>query len=155
MGISADLKFSSEGGTLQSDEGGDEYKYTYRGNYIRLPLQGIYFFGELGDKVRPKVSLGPSFGFLVGGKSKLEVNGTKTDEADSKDAFTRFDIGLNAAAGANFRIGTNKWLNTDITYYHGFSNVFEDAGEKNKKVRNRGLGINIGITFPLGTVKPD
>jgi hypothetical protein len=148
-GISADLKFSSEGGSMSTDIN----EYTYRVNYIRLPLQGIYFFGELGDRVRPKVSLGPSFGFFAGGKSRVETNGIKTGEPAARDIFTSFDIGLTTAAGANFRLGKNIWLNTDLAYYHGFSDVFENS--PTLKMRNRGIGINIGVTFPIGTVKPE
>src|SRR5688500_18910708 len=69
-GISGDIKFSSEGQTVKTSGA----KLSARANYIRVPLHGIYFFGKFGDRVRPKISVGPSFGFLVGGKSE---NGIK------------------------------------------------------------------------------
>jgi hypothetical protein len=150
-GISADVKYSSEGGTKELDDVGNT-KYDYRLNYIRIPLQGIYFFEQLGDRARPKISLGPSFGFLIGGESKQNGGGGVNSIA-SKDLFSGFDFGLNAAIGCNIRVGKATWLNTDITYYHGFSNIAEDGGDL--KVRNRGLGINVGLLFPMGTVKPD
>lgn len=145
-GISADVKFSGEGGARTIEDA----DYIQRLNYIRIPLQGIYFFGEYGDAVRPKVSAGPSFGFLVGGKAKTKEDGEVIAEIDSKDAFKGFDLGVQAAAGANFRIARNTWLNTDITYYHGLTNIHEMAD----KVFNRGLGLNVGVTFGIGTVKP-
>src|SRR5687768_11723852 len=37
--------------------------------YLRVPLKATYFFGDYGDKVRPKVYGGPSFGFLLGGET--------------------------------------------------------------------------------------
>jgi hypothetical protein len=150
-GISADVKFSSEGGSKKGMVSGEHHDYNHRLNYIRIPVQGIYFFGDLGDKVRPKIAVGPSFGFLVGGKTKLEVDEVDANVLNSKDLFEKFDVGLNASAGANFNIGNGRWLNTDITYYHGFKQIYQPPTDID--VHNRGLGINIGITFPLGTAK--
>ena len=149
-GVSADVKFAGEGGKFGSDSEGDP-RTIYRLNYVRVPLQGIYFFEQLGDGVRPKVSLGPSFGFLVGGETKSEEDGETTAEVKSKDYFKSFDLGLNGAIGANFRLMGNKWINADITYYHGLSNINDFDGAK---LRNRGIGFNVGILFPIGTVKP-
>lgn len=147
-GISADVKFSSEGQTLGEDR---DNRITYRANYIRVPIQGIYFFGDYGQAIRPKVSLGPSLGFLVGGESKVYSSGEATETVKTKDFTESFDFGLTGAVGANFRIAPATWLNADIAYYHGLTNVIKDAGVDAK---NRGLGINVGVTFPLGTVKP-
>jgi outer membrane protein W len=146
-GVSGDLKFSSEGQTLGVDQNN---KSVTRLNYIRIPLQGIYFFGNYGERIRPKVSLGPSLGFLVGGKSKVYDNGTVNNEVKSKDFANSFDFGLTGAAGANIRINTATWLNLDLAYYHGLTDLSDASTAK-----NRNLGINIGVTFPLGTVKPE
>lgn len=149
-GLSADVKFSGEGGKIAGDVAGSPVETSYRAHYIRVPVQAIYFFGKLGDAVRPKVSLGPSVGFLVGGDTKYEVNGTQTNSAKTSDIFDGFDAGINGAVGANFRLGGGKWLNTDVTYYHGFNNIIDGSGPA---IRNRNLGINIGVTFPIGTAK--
>ena len=148
-GISADVKFSSEGGTFEENGGGTESKYRYRLNYVRVPLQGIYFFEQLGDRVRPKVSLGPSFGFLVGGKIKNEEDGNTVSEADAKDFAKTFDFGATVAVGANFRVGGDKWLNADISYAHGFTGVADNGASGSDNFKNSGLGINIGLLFPL------
>jgi len=145
-GVSADVKFSSEGFTVGTD--GDN-KIVARANYIRVPLQGIYFFGKYGDAVRPKVSLGPSFGFLVGGQTRSFDEGDEVAKVDSKDNMESFDFGVTAAAGVNFRIAPTVWLNTDIGYYHGFL----DAFNTNVDAKNRNLALNVGVTFGIGTVK--
>ena len=148
-GLSADLKYSSEGGQFK-EENNDDNKVIYRVNYIRLPLQGIYFFNNYGDKVRPKISFGPSFGFMVGGDSKSEEGGETITEADSKDLFKGFDFGLNAAVGTNVRLSPACWLNADVTYYHGLTNVAE-TGSLDWK--NRRLGLNLGVLFGIGDGK--
>lgn len=145
-GISADVRFASEGTTVES--GGDELRM--RANYIRVPIQGIYFFGKYGNAVRPKVSLGPSVGFLVGGKTAYYEDGDKMGEGDTKDALKSVDLGLTAAAGVNFRLAPNVWLNTDLAYYHGFPDV---AKEGTSESRNRNIGINVGVLFGIGSMK--
>lgn len=146
-GISVDLKLSGEGGKTENVVLGDTYTFKYRANYVRLPIQGVYFFGKLGDPVRPKLSFGPSLGFLVGGKTKVSIsNDPATGSFDTKDLFDGFDFGLNGAAGANIRLKGDKWLNTDITYYHGLSN----ASASVSSIKNRSIGINVGLTFPIG-----
>ena len=144
-GISADVKFSSEGETVGPD---NDNKSVFRANYIRVPLQGIYFFGDYGNKVRPKISVGPSFGFLVGGESKQYTGGNVTSTAKTKDVAESFDFGLTAAAGLNVRVAKATWLNADIGYYHGLTEVVNNSDAK-----NRNIGINVGVLFPLGTAK--
>ena len=143
-GISGDLKFSSEGQTIKSEGS----KIVARANYIRVPLQGIYFFGKFGDRVRPKISIGPSFGFLVGGKSTNGINNTETK---TKDYWNNFDFGFTGAVGGNVRIADATWLNLDVAYYHGFTDAAKFSGD----AKNRNIGINVGVTFPLATVMPD
>lgn len=147
-GVSGDIKFSSEGRTagVSSDN-----KTVTRANYIRIPLQGIYFFGKYGDRVRPKISIGPSFGFLVGGKSRSIVNGNETAVSRTKSYTKGFDFGFTIAGGGNVRIAPATWLNLDLAYYHGLTDIFENSFV----ARNRNLGIDIGVTFPIATIMPD
>ena len=141
-GVSADVLFSNEGGTRGID---NNTKSSLRINYIRVPLQAIYFFGKYGDKIRPKISIGPSFGFLIGATQKDYVNGTKINEESVTNQLNKVDVGLNAAVGANIRLCKSTWLNTDITYYNGFTNLAKIGNSK-----QRGIGLNIGVLFPLG-----
>jgi hypothetical protein len=143
-GISGDIKFSSEGQTIKTSTGN---KISARANYIRIPLQGIYFFGEYGDRVRPKISIGPSFGFLVGGETD---NGLNDEKTKTKEVWNNFDFGFTAAGGANIRVARATWLNLDLAYYHGITNVAKVGDAK-----NRNIGLNVGITFPVATVLPD
>ena len=145
-GISVDVKFSGEGGKLTGNMGGLEYEHKYRAHYIRIPFQGVYFFGKLGNPVRPKIALGPAIGFLVGGDATERVNNEQTSTLKVKDVLEGFDFGINGAFGANFRLKGDKWLNADITYYHGLTNISASV----ENIKNRNIGLNIGILFPIG-----
>jgi len=144
-GFSLDAKFSGEGGTI-GDNSDD--KTVINLNYIRVPVQAIYFFGKVGNAIRPKVSLGPSFGFLIGGKTKDYENGNLVTEVKSKDYVKSFDLGINGAVGLNFRIAKATWLNADISYTHGLTDLSKISGNGDLKQRN--LGLNVGVLFPIG-----
>jgi hypothetical protein len=146
-GVSADVKFSGEGTTIGADK---DNKAVARANYLRVPLQGIYFFGKYGDRIRPKVSLGPSFGFLLGGKTNVYNGGEKVSESKTKDALKAFDLGATVGGGLNIRLAPGTWLNADLSYYLGLVNIAEEGDAK-----NRNLGVNIGVTFPLATLRPE
>jgi hypothetical protein len=144
--IGADMKLSGEGGKFNGDFNGDNYEHTYRADYIRIPFQGTYLFGKPLDAMRPKISVGPTLGFLIGGESTLDVNGEEVSALKTKDVFEGFDFGLNSALGVNFRLAGGKWLNADISYYHGFTNISATVST----IKNRNFGINIGMMFPIG-----
>ena len=142
LGLGVDLKYSIEGGKKEIAN----VDVKTRLNYLRIPIKGIYFFRDYGASLRPKISLGPSFGFLVGGKQEIE-----STETDVKDSYKSFDVGLLGSAGLHYNLVTNTWLHFDVSYYHGLSDISESA-ETN---RNRNIGINLGVAFgiPSGSKK--
>lgn len=149
LGFGADLKFSREGAKLKSGSGA--VAGTINNDYLRIPLKVIYFFNQYGNPVRPKISLGPTLGFLVGGKTTYETS-SGSHETDTKDYYKNFDFGLQGSAGINFRLARNTWLNTDLSYYQGLTDVVKNnSGEASK---NGNIGVNVGLTFGIGTVKP-
>ncbi|MGI8634042.1 MAG: porin family protein [Segetibacter sp.] len=139
FGIGLDARYSFEGGKYSSAS----QAVTSDLNYFRLPLKFIYFFGDYGNRVRPKVYAGPSFGFLTGGKTTIELPNNTKVESNSKDIYKSFDLGLTAGAGLNIRLVKNTWFNTDVHYLHGISDL--TAG----KQHNRGVGVNVGVNFGL------
>jgi outer membrane protein W len=116
-------------------------------NYLRIPLKFQYFFGDLGDNVRPKLFIGPSFAFLMGGKTEVR-SGEVTTTIDSKDTFENFDVGLHIGAGFNYRLAERTWLNFDVAYTHGLLDV---AGSKSgSDAQNRLVNVNLGVAFGFG-----
>ena len=156
--LGADLLFANEGAKSTTTVANFETENKVNLNYIRVPLKAIYFFGDLGDKLRPKLYAGPSFGFLVGGKAKTETKNTTSgvtvkSEADSKDFYEGFDFGLTAGAGLNYRIARAIWLNFDVNYTNGFLDVTKNTTVNKSFNANRNLGVAVGVTFPIGTVE--
>ncbi len=138
FGIGADVKYSFEGA-----------KFNVAGtmadlnlNYVRIPVKAIVFFNGYGDRVRPKIFAGPSFGFLTSAKTKYE-----STNMDVKSSFNGFDLGVTAGAGLNFRMVSNTWLNLDLNYLHGISNINKD--DTDPKAHNRNLSLNVGVNFGI------
>jgi hypothetical protein len=139
FGIGLDVKYSLEGGKYSFNN----QNTTADLNYFRVPLKAIYFFGKYGNRVRPKVYVGPSFGFLAGGKTTIESSAAKIEVA-SKDYYQSFDFGVTAGAGLNVRVARNTWFNGDLNYLHGINDVIKNSG-----MHNRNISLSVGVNFGL------
>lgn len=137
IGFGADFRYSIEGG--EKSFGSTET--TTRLNYIRIPVQVIYFFNDYGDRVRPKISIGPSFGFLAGGKQT-----TGAIETGVKHDYKTLDMGILGNVGLHARLISETWLTLDLNYYHGLADITETAASTYK---NRNFGINVGLAFGI------
>ena len=65
-GLGVDLKYSGEG--VVTELRGLTAKTQLQ--YVRVPLKIYHFFNDFGDDFRPKIYIGPSMGFLFGGKTE-------------------------------------------------------------------------------------
>lgn len=129
---------------------GDYEKVSVNPVYLRMPMSVIYFFGNYGDRVRPKIYAGPSVAFKIDEKHWNSLTEPQTTEGAmaNSDNFTRWDVGVNAGVGANIRVSKYAWLNVDAGYYHGLVDVLKtDAnGDYNA---NRNLRVNVGMMWGL------
>lgn len=108
LGIIGELNFSQQGWEEKFEEG-IESKSTHKLNYLELPiLTHIYF----GNKTRFYLNIGPKFSFLMGEKETSEnvpFNGSLDEEGNvvenqyGRDAEKKFDYGLVAGLGMEFR----------------------------------------------------
>jgi len=141
FGIGADVKYSSEGN--KTNISGTDH--VIDANYIRVPVKLAYFAGKYGSAVRPKIYVGPSFGFLSSANETTTVSNVKV-KTDIKDDVKNFDFGVTAGAGLNFRLAPQTWLNTDLAFYQGLSDMTKND---NKTLHNGNLGLNIGLLVGL------
>lgn len=152
-GLGGDIRASFlEGVKTSQTIGNTDSKTTLNATYLRIPLKVTHFFGQHGDRVRPKLFAGPSFGFLLGGKMKTDP--ASAHEMDAKDVLETFDFGFVAGAGLNYRIQKYTWLNIDLVYNNGLIDATKQTSLEQHYNANRNIGVNVGVTFPLGTVTP-
>ena len=154
LGFGVQLLVSDEGYkqelmlTTPTSPSGEKVDVTVNAVYLRLPLHVIYFFGDYGDRVRPKIYVGPSVAARVDETHHYSNNDLKPAEgsAAAADQFSRFDVGLSAGVGANVRLGKLTWLNLDAGYYHGLVDVIDAYASNNA---NRNLRMNVGLMWGL------
>jgi len=143
VGFSADVLYSVEGGRWQMANGNEVNLHMY---YLRVPLRFVYYFGDLANDFRPKVSIGPSLGFLIEDDLDLEITGDgerETVASNFDQDNNGFDVGGTASLGFNYKLADRVWLNTDAYYYQGFL----DVGDMNHY--NANFGLRAGVAFGL------
>lgn len=147
INYSANSGFGVSGQVLYTQLGsrekvGDD---VFRLNYIQVPILATYFLGKYGQRVRPKLFLGPHVNFLLNARNK---NGDDINPkiGDSRP-FKSIDAGLTAGVGLNVRIANKIWLNTDVRYGLGLVPL---GPEGLVKIYNQNFGVNVGVSFPLG-----
>lgn len=142
IGFSADLLYSREGGSWDMNNGNDVDLHL---TYIRLPLKFAYFFGDVENAFRPKVTIGPSLGFLI--DEDLDIEGDTGSPYGVRSNFNErnnsFDIGGQGSLGFNWRMMERVWLNVDAYYYQGL----RDIGDLNNY--NANFGLRAGVAFGL------
>ncbi|MGJ7031359.1 outer membrane beta-barrel protein [Niabella hirudinis] len=143
-GIGFGTFFSSQGASFKDED--NDNRLIGRANYIKVPVFASFNFGDANQRVRPRLTIGPSVQFLVGGKSFF-----KTDE----DAFagryttkamnTKIDAGGNASLGLNIRVFEGFYLNHEINYYHGFVEQKPNIPGETPSFTNRNLTMSLGM----------
>ena len=91
FGIGADVKYSAEGNKAIVSG----VNNVIDANYIRVPVKLAYFAGKYGSAVRPKIYVGPSFGFLSSANSTTTVSNVKVKQI-LKIIMKNFDFGVTA-----------------------------------------------------------
>lgn len=139
-GFAADVVYATEGSNSKTAGVAGDIQNKIKLGYIRIPFKYIRFLGEYGDPIRPKIFVGPSFGYLVS---------AETNKENTKAEFNKFDMGLHIGVGANKIICDRIWLNTDITYTQGILDVTKQSQNNNEINLNGSVRLNISLL--LGT----
>lgn len=151
-GFGADIKYSREGVRFTNPGTGDyngQTMVTRAGSdYVRVPLRAIYFFNKNDHAVRPNISLGPSFGFLTGGKiHRFDGDHNEISTSPITDSFKAFDFGVQGTVGASFELKDGLWFSADLAYYQG---LIQQNKYGSENVLNSNLGINLGVRIGVG-----
>lgn len=112
-----------------------------RMHYIQVPVNMFYYFGKLGESVRPKIFGGIYAAFLT--EAKEVTNDVKNS---IKSYLNGTDFGGNLGAGLNIKAKEKIWLNLDLAYQIGFLDITKNTSTNHK---NTGFNFQVGLTFPL------
>lgn len=131
FGLTGQVLYSQQGAKF--DVGNAKSNF----NYLQVPVLGAYYFGK--DKFRPKVLLGPQIGFLLSATDNdgndLDPNGTTLETTD---------FGATIGAGFNYSLAPKIWLNADLRYTYGFTDLDKSP---TISVYNSNLAIMVGVSI--------
>jgi hypothetical protein len=130
--------FLQKGATLKTSS----FTLKFIVNYIELPIMIKYAF-QINSSVVPYAMAGPSIGLLTSAKYKDESGNTQ----DENDNTNTLDFGLGLGGGVSYPYGDMTFF-AETRYVLGLANINAEADES--KVKNRGLLVIIGVTFPVG-----
>lgn len=146
LGFSADVVFSNEGVNYTKDYFGTTTNTRFNSEYIRVPLRVTYFFNKYHSRIRPSIAVGPSLGFLTGGKIMTDHPNGQVQRQYVNDVLKPFDVGVQGALGLSFNLGQDLWFNTYISYYQG---LLKQNKEGDENMKNGHLLLNASVTFGL------
>ena len=117
-------------------------------SYIDIPAIVTYTFATGAGQIEPYVMAGPYFGILLSAKESITTNAGSGD-VDIKSTTSSTDFGATFGAGAKIPVGMNRVF-VEARYSLGFSNANNDPTSSGTTIKNKGIQIFAGITFPLG-----
>ena len=130
--------FLQKGGTIETST----FTLVYKVSYIELPIMIKYAF-QINSSLMPYAMAGPSIGLLTSAKYD-DNDGTVQDEKDNTNGF---DFGLGLGGGVSYPHG-NMTFFAETRYVFGLANINKESDEST--VKNRGLQVILGVTFPFG-----
>ncbi|MCR9062993.1 MAG: PorT family protein [Cytophagales bacterium] len=110
-------------------------------HYFQVPVYGVWYLNDRGNDFRPKLMIGPYIGILVKGSGSNTSDNTFTTEN-----FNSVDFGGKAAAGFNWKVSPNIWLNSELFIGSSFANIYKTDIVN---IKNQNFGLNMGLSFPL------
>ena len=134
------MKGATDKGTIE----GFTYEAEMKLDYIEIPLLLKFLIPIKDSGVRPSIFAGPSIGFNMSAKSKIEAGG-QTFEEDIEDVAST-DFGLVFGGGIGFPVGNGE-LGLDIRYILGLSTI-DDSAEK-ADIKNSVINFNLYYGFSL------
>lgn len=135
--IQPELLYSTAGAKTKYNDGFDNYDVTAKLSYITIPVAAKYFIID-----GFSIQAGPQFAFRASAKGKVESGGVSV-EADMKDEYKGFDLGIFGGVGYELNSG----LLFSARYVQGVSNITDGEGSSEFKVQNTNIQLSVGYKF--------
>jgi outer membrane protein W len=146
LGVTSTFSFNENTGltmeALYSVEGYKAPFTNYHLRYLQIPVYFDYFFGQLGDRFRPKIYAGLSPGFYLGG--------TLNDLDTNDDYFNKFLVAFTGGLGFNYRVGNRIWLNTDLRSFIGMTDMQKPDVTEGPAIYPRNVQLTLGLCYGFG-----
>ncbi len=138
-GLSLDVLYSVEGYKAPFEK--------YKLRYLQVPIYFDFFFGQLGNRFRPKVYAGVSPAFFLGGTlNELDIN---------QPYYSNFIFNAVGGLGFNYRIANRIWLNADARALIGLNDIRSDNVATGDAVNPRTYQFTLGLAYGLAKLEKE
>lgn len=144
--IMPELGFIRKGSRIPDDAFGPGSGSTVSFNQIEAVVSGKYTL-PLRNSTSLYLAAGPYWSYALSGRMKNEFE-TRDIDFDT-DPFKRFELGLGAGLGMEFKAGPFR-LFPELRYQHGLSNIRDNEDSVIEvTTKNRCWGMALGLLLPI------
>ena len=160
LGVRVDLNYTQKNYQLHRAML-DQWEYCYRNDYVQLPVMATFSFG--GTKLRGFCNLG----FYTGIWLNSHLSGTdfnvfsgkwvdvNEDVKFNSDRDNRWDAGLLASAGLDYRMDKNWGIQFETRYYHGLTSTTKSYMRVKDYRYNSTLAFQVGVYYVFNKREKD
>lgn len=151
LGIQSELNFAKEGAVVKIHESNYDITKDFTLNYLQVPVMFRLSGGNYNNRFT--AMFGPQWSFLSSANVFTEdkVNGNSSKDISSR--FNKTDIGLVLSGGGDITLKGNWYLNTELRFYYGMTQVNKDKDVILEKPNEEDLlknvygGLFIGLHY--------
>lgn len=156
VGLIGELNITQRGWKEKYEPQDRGFSYSRTLTYIQMPLMTHIFFGP--KRFKMFVNLGPEIGYMISSKIKANFDykniaavdgypqGYRVNEQLDMDISGRFDYGIAAGLGAEYKISRRHSVLLEGRFYYGLGNIFPSA-KKDYFSASRGMSIEITAAY--------
>jgi hypothetical protein len=122
----------------------------YTTDFLTFPLMARYAFGQA---TRFSVGLGPYAGMLLQAKETWSGTGLQGGDVDRTDDLEPWDFGLSASASAAWSLGGNLWINAEVRYDKGLTNISALPVVDDGSIRTNAVSLLVGCSYRFGSTR--
>lgn len=141
-GMSEEVSFTDVNGTPTGTA-----DVAYITDYLTFPLMARATFGK---STRFSVGLGPYAGMLLQAQERWSGEGLEGGANDRTDDLEPWDFGLSASAGAAWSLGGNLWLNAEVRYDKGLTDISALPVVDDGSIRTNAVSLLVGCSYRFG-----
>lgn len=136
VGLIAEINIAQRGWKEKFDEG-EQFEYSRKLTYLQIPLLTHIFFGS--QRFKGFINLGPEVSYLLDSSisSDFDYNNIQSvpnfplenrmTEQLNMDIANKFDYGIIAGAGMEFKLNRKHSISLEGRYYFGLGNIFSSS----------------------------
>lgn len=120
---------------------------SYTTDFLTFPLMARYAFGQA---TRFSIGLGPYAGMLLQAQERWSGEGLEGGTNERTDDLEPWDFGLSASAGAAWSLGGNLWLNAEVRYDKGLTDISALPVVDDGSIRTNAVSLLVGCSYRFG-----